>query len=90
MGQTQSLQSFTVVENLEKGPNVAVQTEKEVSLAQTPLPENFTAIEMQEQAEETDEDLEQGQTVAVQAGIEEEKSTPILQKFTGEKSYILN
>ena len=61
-----------------------------LSLAQTPLLENSTAIEVQGQAEETDENLGQGPTVAVQAGIEEEKSTPLLQKFTGEKSYILN
>ena len=98
MGQSQSLQSFTAVEmreqveetveNLEKGPNIVVQTEEEVPLAQTPLLENFTSIEMHGKAEETDENEEQGPTVASQAGIEKEKSTPFLQKFTGEHNYL--
>ena len=57
-------------------------------LAQTPLLENFTTIEMQGQAEETDENLEQGPTVAVQADIVEEEAAPLLQKFTGKQSYI--
>ena len=57
-------------------------------LAQTQLLENFTAIEMEGKAEETDDNLKQGQTVAVQADFEEEISTPLLQKFTGEQSYI--
>ena len=43
---------------------------------------NCDIIEMQDQGDKDDGTLEEGQTIVVQADIEEEEATPLLEKFT--------